>query len=83
VFPIACGAELWARWSGSEPFVTRDGLRLARHRMFFSDAKARSELGYDSRPYREAIADAIAWFREAGYLAPKKNGTETVLPARS
>jgi dihydroflavonol-4-reductase len=36
--------------------------------MFFSDAKARRELGYSSRPYREAIVDAIAWFRQAGYV---------------
>jgi dihydroflavonol-4-reductase len=41
---------------------------MARHHMFFSDAKARRELGYSSRPYREAIADAIAWFRQAGYV---------------
>jgi dihydroflavonol-4-reductase len=68
VYPLAAGAELWARWSGREPFATRDGLRMARHHMFFSDAKARRELGYVSRPYREGIADAIAWFRQAGYL---------------
>jgi dihydroflavonol-4-reductase len=36
--------------------------------MFFDDAKARRALGYVSRPYREAIADAIAWFRAGGYL---------------
>jgi dihydroflavonol-4-reductase len=36
--------------------------------MFFDDAKARRELGYASRPYRQAIADAIAWFKQAGYL---------------
>jgi dihydroflavonol-4-reductase len=36
--------------------------------MFFDDTKARRELGYTSRPYREAIADAIAWFKQAGYL---------------
>jgi dihydroflavonol-4-reductase len=68
VYPFALGAELWARWSGREPFATRDGLRMARQHMFFSDAKARRELGYASRPYREGIADAIAWFRQAGYL---------------
>jgi dihydroflavonol-4-reductase len=68
VYPFALGAELWARWSGREPFATRDGLRMARHHMFFSDAKARRELGHASRPYREAISDAIAWFRQAGYL---------------
>jgi dihydroflavonol-4-reductase len=68
VYPLALGAEVWARWSGREPFATRDGLRMARHHMFFSDAKARRDLGYASRPYREGIADAIAWFRAAGYL---------------
>jgi dihydroflavonol-4-reductase len=68
VYPFALGAELWARWSGREPFATRDGLRMARQHMFFSDAKARRDLGYASRPYREAIVDAISWFRQAGYL---------------
>jgi dihydroflavonol-4-reductase len=68
LYPLALGAELWARCSGREPFATRDGLRMARHHMFFSDAKARRELGYTSRPYRDGIADAIAWFRQHGYL---------------
>ena len=68
VYPFALGAELWAHWSGREPFATRDGLRMARHHMFFSDAKARRELGHVSRPYQEAISDAISWFRQAGYL---------------
>ena len=68
LYPIAFGAELWARLTGKAPFATVDGLRMARHHMFFSDAKARRDLGYVSRPYREAIADAIAWFKQAGYL---------------
>jgi dihydroflavonol-4-reductase len=68
IYPFALGAELWAKISGRTPFATRDGLRMARHPMFFTDAKARRELGYTSRPYREAIADAVAWFRQAGYL---------------
>jgi dihydroflavonol-4-reductase len=68
LYPIALGAELWARLTGKAPFATVDGLRMARHYMFFDDAKARRELGYVSRPYREGIADAIAWFKQAGYL---------------
>jgi len=36
--------------------------------MFFDDGKARRELGYASRPYREGLSDAIAWFRAHGYL---------------
>jgi len=68
LYPVALGAEWFARLTGKPPFATRDGLRMARHRMFFNDAKARRELGYRSRPYREAIADAIVWFKQAGYL---------------
>ncbi|HEY7298918.1 MAG TPA: hopanoid-associated sugar epimerase [Xanthobacteraceae bacterium] len=68
LFPVAYGAEWLARLTGREPFVTADGLRMARHHMFFSDAKARRELGYSARPWQEGIADAIAWFRQAGYI---------------
>jgi dihydroflavonol-4-reductase len=68
IYPLAVGAELWSYVSGSEPFVTRAGLQMARHHMFFNDAKARRELGYQSRPYGQGIVDAITWFREAGYL---------------
>ena len=68
LYPIAYGAELLASVSGVEPFVTVDGLRMARHHMFFNDSKARRELGYSSRPYREGLADAIAWFRSHGYV---------------
>jgi dihydroflavonol-4-reductase len=69
IYPVAFGAEALARVTGRTPFVTRDGLRMAKHKMFFSDAKARRELGYTSRPYQEGLADAIAWFRAAGSLA--------------
>lgn len=68
VHPAAIAAEAWARLAGHDPFITREGLRLSRHRMFFSDAKARAELGYTSRPYTEALADAIAWFKANGRL---------------
>jgi dihydroflavonol-4-reductase len=68
VYPIAFGAELYARISKREPFVTLDGLRMSRYRMFFDDSKARRELGYTSRPYRQGLIDAIDWFVQAGYL---------------
>jgi dihydroflavonol-4-reductase len=68
LYPIAYGAEALARIRGAEPFITVDGLRMARHHMFFDDSKARRELGYVSRPYREGLADAIAWFRSQDYL---------------
>ncbi|WP_375460218.1 hopanoid-associated sugar epimerase [uncultured Enterovirga sp.] len=68
IWPLAIGAEALARITGREPFVTRDALRMAKYRMFFDDAKARRELGYVSRPYREGLVDAVSWFKSAGAL---------------
>ncbi len=68
ILPVALVAEAWTRLSGGgEPFVTVDGVRMAKKWMYFSSAKARRELGYGPRPARQALADAIAWFRENGY----------------
>jgi len=68
LFPLAFGAEAFAHLTGREPLLTIDGLRMSKHRMFFTSAKAERELGYRSRPYQEGVADALAWFRHAGYL---------------
>jgi dihydroflavonol-4-reductase len=68
VWPIAVAAEGVARFTGIEPMVTRDTAKMARKRMFFSSAKAKAALGYAPRPARAAIADAVAWYREAGML---------------
>jgi dihydroflavonol-4-reductase len=69
LFPLAMAAEAVAKLSGKEPFITVDGLKMAKYRMFYSSAKAAAELGYGARPWREAVRDALAWFRMAGYLA--------------
>jgi dihydroflavonol-4-reductase len=68
LYPLAEIAELMGRISGKEPFLTRDSLKMARHHMYFSSAKAERELGYTARPYPEALRDAIAWFQANGYL---------------
>ena len=64
LYPVALASEGLARIAGIEPIVTRDILAMARKKMFFSSAKARAELGYAPRPAREAVADAVAWFRQ-------------------
>ena len=68
IYPVALAAEVVARRTGREPFVTVDGLKMSKNLMFFTSAKAESELGYRARPYAEGIKDAIAWFRQAGRL---------------
>jgi dihydroflavonol-4-reductase len=69
LFPLAFAAEMVARVTGKEPFLTTDALRMSRYRMYFSSAKAERELGYAARPYREGLKDAHAWFAANGYLA--------------
>jgi len=68
LFPLAYAAEALARLTGKEPFLTVDALKMAKYRMFFTSARAERELGYSARPYREALRDALDWFRKAGYL---------------
>lgn len=69
LWPLALGAEAVARVTGREPMLTRDGLRMAGSRMYFSSAKAERVLDHHARPWQAAVEDAIAWFRSAGMLA--------------
>lgn len=68
LFPLAWANERWAALTGREPFLTLDSLRMARHHMFYSSARAERELGYRARPYTEALVEAIDWFRAAGMV---------------
>jgi dihydroflavonol-4-reductase len=69
LFPLAYVAELTARFTKREPLLTLDGLRMSKQRMFFTSAKAESELGYRARPAEQGLRDAIDWFRHAGLLS--------------
>lgn len=69
MLPIAYMAEAFAWMCRShEPLLTVDGVRLSKKKMFFSDEKARKDLGYTPGPACEALRDAVEWFREKGYL---------------
>jgi dihydroflavonol-4-reductase len=68
LIPVAFVAEAMANITGREPFATRDGVQMAKYRMFFESTKAERELGYRSRLYTEGIDDAVRWFRNSGYL---------------
>jgi len=68
LFPLAYANEALARITGKEPFLTVDALKMAKHHMFFSSAKAERELGYSARPWEQALTDAISWFRAADMI---------------
>src|SRR3977135_1335622 len=68
IVPLPLAAETVARFTGREPFVTMDALRMSKYRMFFTAAKAERDLGFTARPFTDALTDAIRWFRDAGHL---------------
>jgi dihydroflavonol-4-reductase len=41
---------------------------MAKYKMFFNPAKAIRELGLPQTPPRQALADAVEWFRVQGYV---------------
>jgi dihydroflavonol-4-reductase len=68
LYPLARVFEALAQITGKEPMLTVDALTMSKRHMFFTSAKARAELGYSARPYGEALADAIAWFKAHGTI---------------
>ena len=66
---IAPLAEIFARITGADPLFTRDAIVTLRNgSKYVSSEKARRELGYQSRPLEETIADAYRWFEQNNYL---------------
>jgi dihydroflavonol-4-reductase len=47
----------------ARPVAPLEGARMARHRYFVDDSKARHELLHRPRPVAEALERAVAWYR--------------------
>jgi dihydroflavonol-4-reductase len=58
--------------TGQPPRVPFDGVRIARHKMFVSSAKAANELGYRPAPVAGALGRAVQWFRDQGMARPER-----------
>jgi dihydroflavonol-4-reductase len=68
LFPLAKAAEAVAHITGKEPFVTVDGLKMSKNRMYFTSNKAERELGYQPNAHLGALQAALDWFGSSGYL---------------
>jgi dihydroflavonol-4-reductase len=53
---------------GKQPRATIDAVRMGRKKMFVSSAKAERELGWKCVGVDDALARAVAWFRDNRYL---------------
>jgi dihydroflavonol-4-reductase len=60
--------EAMSKITGKEPKAPLGAVRMAKYKMFFNPAKAIRELGMPQTAPRQALADAVEWFRENGYV---------------
>jgi dihydroflavonol-4-reductase len=54
--------------TGTEPLIPYEGVKMARRFMFFDSSKAVRELGLPQTPAERALAEAVTWFRDHGYV---------------
>jgi len=60
--------EWFSRFTGREPQIPVDGVKMSRHRMFVASDKAERELGYAPTPVEAALERAVRWYEENGYV---------------
>jgi dihydroflavonol-4-reductase len=61
-------SEAFAAVTGQPPKAPLAGVRMARYKMWFNPAKAIRELGLPQTPPRQALVEAVEWFRSNGYV---------------
>lgn len=67
VLALAYLNDALSRATGKEPKIPLEGVKMAHRRMFFDAGKAVRELGLPQTPVKEALSEAVAWFRSNGY----------------
>lgn len=60
--------EFLSRLSGREPGIPVEGVKMSRHKMFVESDKAEKELGYKPGSVEEALARAVCWYTDHGYI---------------
>ncbi|OGP74856.1 MAG: NAD-dependent dehydratase [Deltaproteobacteria bacterium RBG_13_58_19] len=71
-YPILAMAyinEFWATYiSRRPPRLPLSAVKMAKKFMYFDNNKAKEELGLTLTPTRQALTDAVTWFRQHGYV---------------
>jgi dihydroflavonol-4-reductase len=72
-YPLALAAAYISEWVADvathrSPAATVTGVKLTRRRMHFDPRRSLDELNLRPRPISESLADAVAWFREVGWI---------------
>jgi dihydroflavonol-4-reductase len=72
-YGVALAAAYVSEWLADvvthrPPAATVTGVKLTRRVMHFDARRSLDELGLQPRPVAESLADAVAWFRQVGWL---------------
>ncbi len=54
--------------TGRDPQIPVEGVKMSRHRMFVASDKAERELGFKPGAVEPALAAAVRWYEEHGYV---------------
>ena len=70
---LAGGAAVCDQWLEGgllrrTPAIPLEGIKIARHPMYVSSAKAVNQLGLPQSPVETALEKAVRWFTDYGYL---------------
>ncbi len=63
-YMAGAASTAWGRLSGSEPRVPLDAVRMARKKMWVSNHKAMTDLGFRPGPAGDALQRAVEWFQD-------------------
>jgi len=70
VLAAAYFSEGISRWiTGKEPRIPLNAVKMARKPMFFDATKAVRELGFPQTSVKQALSDAVDWFRDRKYVS--------------
>lgn len=72
-------ASLYYRMMRRKPVFTAYSIDVLHSNSEVSSARARRELGFDSRPWKESIHDHVEWLRSEGIL-PESRASRTAGP---
>ena len=60
--------DLWGQITAKEPVVNSAALKLANLPRNYSSKRAKRELGFQNRPTKQTVEDALCWFDKFGFL---------------
>ncbi len=72
VFPLAYACQALFHLTGRDPFIRVSTAKRAWCNLYYSNQKAKDQLGYAPRPLKDALRDEIEWFLRNGMLDPAK-----------